>query len=161
VNPLRRLALAIGLFGLVLVGGTLGYIVLEGASPLDAVYMTVISVSTVGFREVILLDGSGRILTMAIVVLGLGSLTFASVTGIEFLVEGHLRDLLGRRRMDRQLQLLHDHTIVCGYGRVGRHVAGQLVGEGRPVVVVDPDEARAHGCRSRAAVAARRRRRGG
>lgn len=142
MQPLRRLLLALASFAFVVVGGTVGYVVLEGVSWLDALYMTVITVSTVGFREAFPLDDAGRILTMFVVVLGLGSLTFATVTAIEFLVEGHLRDILGRRAMDRQLQRLDQHTIVCGFGRVGRHVARQLAEEGRPVVVVDPDRTR-------------------
>ncbi|MDP8969138.1 MAG: potassium channel protein [Actinomycetota bacterium] len=138
----RRLVVALGLFVLVIVGGTIGYIVLEGARPLDALYMTVISVSTVGFGEVFPLDDSGRLLTMAVVVLGIGSVTFAALTSIDFLVEGHLRDIIERRRMDRQLGQMRDHTIVCGFGRVGRQVAEALLAERRPVVVIDPDRDR-------------------
>lgn len=139
---IRRLVVALGLFLLVIVGGTVGYIVLEDARPLDALYMTVISVSTVGFGEVIPLDDSGRLLTMAVVVLGIGSVTFAALTSIDFLVEGHLRDIIERRRMERQLGQIKDHTIVCGFGRVGRQVADALLAERRPVVVVDLDRVR-------------------
>ncbi|HWB72489.1 MAG TPA: potassium channel protein [Egibacteraceae bacterium] len=141
---IRRLAVALGLFAIVIVGGTAGYMVLGGARLLDALYMTVISVSTVGFGEVIPLDDAGRILTMAVVVLGLGSVTFAALTIIDFLVEGHLQAVIERRRMDRQLQALEDHTIVCGFGRVGRQTIEALTAEGRPVVVVDSDPARLH-----------------
>ncbi len=138
----RRLAFALALVTLVVVAGTVGYVVVADARVLDALYMTVISVSTVGFAEVIPLGDGGRILTMAVVVLGAGSVTFAAVTAIEFLLEGHVRDILGRRRMDRELERLRDHTIVCGFGRVGRQTVDTLVEQRRPVVVVDPDPER-------------------
>lgn len=142
VGPLRRVVLSLAFLLLVVTGGTVGYMVFEDARLLDAIYMTVISVSTVGFSEVIELDDRGRILTMAVVVLGAGSVTYAAVNGIEFLVEGHLQQLMGRRRMDRTLERLQDHTIVCGFGQVGRHVVDQLSHEGHPAVVVDPDPER-------------------
>ncbi|MDP9406067.1 MAG: potassium channel protein [Actinomycetota bacterium] len=142
VTAPRRLAFALALVTLVVVCGTAGYVVVADARLLDALYMTVISVSTVGFGEVIPLGDGGRILTMAVVVLGAGSVTFAAVTAIEFLLEGHVRDILGRRRMDRELERQHDHTIVCGFGRVGRQVVDTLVAQRRPVVVVDRDPER-------------------
>jgi voltage-gated potassium channel len=142
VPAFRRLLVALGLFACVIAGGTLGYVVLEDARVLDALYMTINAVATVGFVEAVQLDDSGRILTMLIIVLGLGSFSFAAASGIEFLLEGHLRNLLGRRRMERRLRDLHGHTIVCGFGRVGRTVADQLAEEGRAAVVVDVDPAR-------------------
>ncbi len=142
VRPLRRVVFSLGFLLLVVTGGTAGYMVLERARFLDALYMTVISVSTVGFSEVIELDDTGRILTMAVVVLGAGSVTYAAVNGIEFLVEGHLQQLVGRRRMDRTLERLQGHTIVCGFGQVGRHVVDQLMQDGHEAVVVDPNPER-------------------
>lgn len=138
LSPLRLVFLALTLFVVVITLGTLTYVVVEDASWLDALYLTVIAVTTAGFSETIPLDTSGRLVTMAIVLLGVGSLTFATVTGIDFLVEGHLRDMLGRRRLDRQLERAINHTIVCGFGRVGRSVAEALADEGEDVVVVDP-----------------------
>jgi voltage-gated potassium channel len=138
LSPLRLVFLAATLFVLVNVVGTLAYVIIEGAPLFDALYLTVIAVTTAGFSETIPLDTSGRIVTMALIVMGVGSLTFATVTGIDFLVEGHLRDMLGRRRLDRQLERSINHTIVCGFGRVGRAVAAALRDEGTDVVVVDP-----------------------
>lgn len=138
VPAFRRLIIALVFFAVVVTGGTIAYVLMvPAASWLDALYMTVISVSTVGFREALPLSNAGRMLTIGIIVLGVGSITFATVTSIEFLVEGHLQDLLGRRRMDRRLGRLTEHVIVCGFGRVGREAAQQLHDEGRPVVVVD------------------------
>ncbi|MBA2529067.1 MAG: potassium channel protein [Euzebyales bacterium] len=133
----RRLTAALVSFVLVVCGGTVSYVAITDAGWLDALYMTVISVFTVGFSETFPLGTDGRVVTMAVIVLGVASLGFATAAVVEFLVEGHLQDLLGRRRMDRQLAKLDGHTIVCGFGRVGRQVADQLAVEGRPVVVVD------------------------
>lgn len=141
---LRRLTIAIAGLLSVVAGGTLAYVVLQGAPLLDALYMTIMAVFTVGFREVFPLDASGQAVTMAVIILGVASLAFATASIIEFLVEGHLGNILGRRRMDRQLERLEGHTIICGFGRVGRQVADAMTLEQREsvVVVVDPDPER-------------------
>ena len=139
---MRRLVVAATLFAFVIVGATAGYMLIEGASFLDAVYMTVISISTVGFSETIDLDAAGRWLTMAVILLGIGTFTYAAGTALEFLVEGHLARLVEGRRMERKISALRDHVVVCGFGRVGRAAAQQLVEEGRAVCVVDPDPER-------------------
>ena len=139
MTPGQRVVVALLAFVLIIIGGTVGYIVLLGAPFLDALYMTVISVTTVGFSEVVPLNAVGRVLTMTVIVTGVGSLTLATLTAIEFIIEGHLQELLGRRRMSKQLGELNDHTIVCGFGRVGREAAESLRREGRSVVIVDPN----------------------
>jgi voltage-gated potassium channel len=139
----RRLALSLLLFVLVVVGGTITYMQVEGAGWLEALYLTIITVTSVGFEETIALDRSGWLITIVIIILGVGSVTLATVHLVEFLVAVHLRDLVGRRRMERQLHRLEGHTIVCGYGRVGQQVAGVLHAEHRPVVVVEVHQERA------------------
>ncbi len=136
----RRLAAIAVVFGLVLLVGFVGYQVLEDVGPLDALYMTVITITTVGFREVVPLDAAGKILTMGLIGTGVVTVTYAAFTAAEYVVEGHLRDELERRRMDRAISDLFDHTIVCGYGRVGRHLASTLDRDGAPFVVVDTDD---------------------
>ena len=111
--------------------------------------MTVITIAAVGYSESIALEGSARLFTLVIIILGVGSVTFVVVSGLDFVLEGHLEDLLGRRRMDRELARLRNHTIVCGFGQVGRHVALSLIDDDEPVVVLDTDadrvaQARAH-----------------
>lgn len=145
----RRLLLALGFLLVVLLGGTAGYVVVADAPLLDALYLTVITVFGVGFAETIPLDQGGRILTMVVIVLGVGGFALVTVTSLEFLIEGHLREILGRRRMDRHLAGLAGHTIVCGFGRVGRQAAEDLDAEGTEVVVVDPDPARVEMARAR------------
>lgn len=138
----RRLRLALAAFGAVLLAGFVGYQLVADATPLDALYMTVITITTVGFGEIIELDSASRVLTILLIVGGVGSGTYAALTAAEFLVEGHLRNSIERRRMSRQIGSLKDHTIVCGFGRVGRHLADQLHHEGAEFVVIDNDDAK-------------------
>lgn len=137
-SPTRRLLVATGLVVVLTVFGTAGYMLLGDAGVLDALYMTVITIAAVGYGETIALAGAARLFTLLIIVLGVGSITFLVVSGLDFVLEGHLEDLLGRRRMDRELARLDRHTVICGFGQVGRHVAMHLREEGEPVVVVDP-----------------------
>lgn len=136
----RRLQLALGAFLTVVLVGFVGYQVIEGVGPLDALYMTVITVTTVGFREIVDLSTSGTVLTMGLIVAGVGSATYAALTAAEFVVEGHLRHVIERRRMQYQIEALDEHVIVCGFGRVGHHLAAELGRDGAPFVVIEIDE---------------------
>lgn len=138
VSNWRRLALALGLLAGVCVAGTVGYVLL-GFSLLDAAYQTVTTVATVGFREVEPLDARGQIFTIVLILIGVGTALYAFSVLLETLIEGHLSELFGRRRMERQIESMHDHVIVCGWGRVGRAIADELVAEATPFVVVDRD----------------------
>lgn len=140
--PERRLRLGLTAFAIVILTGFVGYQVLEGFTPLDALYMTVITVSSVGFGEVVPLDESGRLFTIVLIAAGLASVAFAVASGAEFVLEGHMRRIIERRRMDRSIQHLEGHVIICGYGRVGRRLADELVAEGVPLVIVDSDSSR-------------------
>jgi voltage-gated potassium channel len=135
----RRLAWAFGLVAAVGLVGTLGYMVLERWSLLDAVYMTVITVGTVGFTEVHALDSAGRIFTIVLILAGVGSLAFAFGQFVEFVLEGHLTNILEVRRMDKRLAALRGHTIVAGLGRVGGVAARALADEGASFAVIDSD----------------------
>jgi voltage-gated potassium channel len=146
-SPARRLVFASALFVALVAFGTFGYVVLGDASVLDALYMTVITVAAVGYSESIQLEGTARLFTLLVIILGVGSITFAVVSALDFVLEGHLEDLLGRRRMDRELARLEGHTIICGFGQVGRHVAVHLVDQRAPVVVIDVDHERAEAAR--------------
>jgi voltage-gated potassium channel len=137
---LRRLRFAIGAFLSVVLAGFVGYQVVEGAGPLDSLYMTVITITTVGFREVVEVSSTGKVLTILLIVAGVGSASYTALTAAEFVVEGHLRHFIERRRMQREIQDIDGHVIVCGFGRVGRHLAYQLARERGEFVVVDDDE---------------------
>ena len=137
----RRLGGALALLLAVLVVGTIGYVVL-GFGLLDALYQTVTTVATVGYREVQPLSTAGKIFTMVLILLGVGAALYAFTVLIETLVEGRLQDVLGRRRMERTIGAMRDHVIICGWGRVGRSIAAEVAAAGRDLVVIDQDAAR-------------------
>jgi voltage-gated potassium channel len=141
VNPWRRLRLALLGLLVVVLAGVVGYSFL-GFGLLDAVYQTVTTVSTVGFREVRPLSDVGRVLTLALILLGTGTALYTFGLLVEAVVEGEIRDLFGRRRMDKRIAGMHGHVIVCGWGRVGKAIARNVTGIGHEVVVVDCDPAR-------------------
>lgn len=128
------------MLGLWLVSGTVGYMVIEGWNLLDALYMTVITLSTVGYSEVHPLSTTGRVFTSGLVLVGLGTVFYAFTSIGQMVVEGELADMLGRRRMRNEVRNLEDHYIVCGYGRTSRPVVEGLEQSGHPFCVIDVDE---------------------
>ena len=138
---LRMLACLAGLIGLTIVG-TLGFIQIEGMSWIDALYMSVITLSTVGFGEVVPLGPAGRLFTTGLIVTGVGTTLYLVTTLATLLIEGTLHDSLQRRSMQRGIERLSGHLIVCGYGRFGRALIEELGVEARPVVIVELDPAR-------------------
>ncbi len=117
--------------------GTAGYMVLEGWTFLDALYMTVITVATVGFREVQPLDDSGRIFTIVLIISGVGAMFYAFLSLFQFLLEGELGTLLGVQRMKGRIESLKDHYILCGFGRVGEEIAREFASRHLPFVVIE------------------------
>ena len=136
--------MALGLLGSIVVVGTIGYVVL-GFSVLDAMYQTVTTITTVGFREVEPFGEPEKWFTMALIVLGVGTVLYSFTLAVQLVVEGHLGDMLGRRRMERTIAQLRDHVVVCGWGRVGRAATADIRAGGRAVVVVDADVERLAG----------------
>jgi voltage-gated potassium channel len=120
-----------------LVLGTEGYHAIEGWSYADALYMTVITLTTVGFAEVHELSPAGRIFTMFLCLGGIFTLLYAATEMIRTVVSGELQEILGRRKMERSLAALRDHLIVCGFGRMGRLVCQEFSREQLPYVVID------------------------
>jgi voltage-gated potassium channel len=140
----KRVAIAVGAVVAVTGFGTLGYLAL-GFGPLNAVYQTVTTVSTVGFREIEPLGPAGVAFTIVLIVVGVGTVLYNLGVLVEALTEGHLFDYLGRRRMDARIAGLTGHVIICGHGRVGKSAAEHLAGTGHPIVVVDSDPDRLEG----------------
>jgi len=140
-SPLRRRLLWIGVALIVaVVYGVAGYMLLEGWGFIDSLYMTVTTMTTVGFREVNELDTGGRIFTLSVVLLGAGvALVGISLTAA-VIAEAELAGVPRRKRMEKRIEALHDHFIVCAYGRVGRAAVRELTAAGMPFVVLDTKE---------------------
>ena len=122
----------------VFVFGTFGYW-LFGLDPVDAMYMTVITITTVGYRELLGEDltNAEKWFTMAVIITGVSTVLYTFTLGVQVVVEGQLREFVGRRRMDRKIAEMRDHVVVCGWGRVGRAVAHDIASTGKQVVVID------------------------
>ena len=135
----RRLIIVVSLFAGLIVIGTAGFMFIEGWPWIDALFMTVITLSTVGFGEVRPLSNSGEIFTIGLIVLGVGGAAYTFSTVADYIVAGELRGILRRQRMQKQIRQMSGHYIVCGLGRVGRRVAMDLKDNGADVVVVDHD----------------------
>ncbi len=127
-----------------IVAGTVGYVIL-GFGFIDAVYQTVTTVSTVGFREIHPLSTAGVFFTIVLILVGVGTALYTFGVVLEALIEGRLREQLGRRRMKRQIGRMTGHFIICGWGRVGRASGLYLDALGKQVVIVDRDPARLQG----------------
>lgn len=141
-DPWRRVQLGGVLLLAVLVVGTVGYLLL-GLTLLDAVYQTVTTIATVGFLE--LPDEptpAFRIFTMALILTGVGVAFYTAAVLLESVVEGRLSERIGRRRMQRTIDELAGHIVLCGWGRVGRSIHRHLTGAGQTVVVVEQDPER-------------------
>ncbi len=118
-----------------------GYMWIEGYSLVDAVYMTVLALSTVGFGEVRPLSPAGRIFTVGVIVVGVSTGAYLFGTLAEYIVAGELAGTLRQRRIMGMIERLRDHYVICGYGRVGEQVATELLALNLPLVVVDRDPA--------------------
>lgn len=129
--------------------GTIGFSLIEGWGFFDSVYMTVITMTTVGYNEVHPLSPAGRAFAMVFLVVGLGVFMFAAVTLGEFIVRAELGEWLGRNKMTSTLGTIKDHFIVCGLGRFGRSLAEQLEALRLPFVVVDSEPEVAAMCKAR------------
>jgi len=123
--------------GLILLFGTTGYRLIEEWSLLDCLYMTVITLTTVGFGEIHPLTSHGRVFTIVLIFFGMGVVGYAFVSATRFVVEGEILALITRRRHMRAVERIHDHFIVCGFGRMGSFIAQQLHERGIPFVLVE------------------------
>ena len=125
---------------LVIFIGTIGFHVIEGWSFLDCLYMTIITIFTVGFKEVKVLSPQGQIFTIFVILGGVGTAIFAFTKIAEIAFEGGIHKFWRRKRMEKKLKNLKDHYIICGHGRMGKIVRERLEEEKLPFVVIDNKE---------------------
>lgn len=127
--------------------GTLGYAWLgreHGATWLDALFMTVTTITTIGYGEIIHLDSLGRIFTMFIAIFGIGSLFYSLTVVMDYLVSRRVIDPMGERKMQREIDKLRGHIVIAGLGRVGREAAAELHGAKISFVIIDPSSEAQH-----------------
>jgi voltage-gated potassium channel len=136
-STLRRFWVSIVSVAMLILTGTFGYMSIEHMSLLDAVYMTIITVATVGFHEVHPLSDAGKIFTMGLIISGTGLFFFTLTNVAVFLLSGEWRTHWEHQRNERMLRKLNDHFIICGYGRLGGNVAEELRIKSIPFVIID------------------------
>ncbi|OGR07063.1 MAG: potassium transporter TrkA [Deltaproteobacteria bacterium RIFOXYD12_FULL_50_9] len=124
----------------ILTFGTLGYMIIEGSPLLDSLYMTLITITTVGYGEMIRLSPAGKIFTMGLILVGMGYVLYLVSKITEAMVEGGLRRILGRINMQKKVAKLSGHYIVCGFGRIGKVICDSLKQDSRIFVVIEKDE---------------------
>jgi voltage-gated potassium channel len=120
--------------------GAAGYMLIQGYTFIEALYMTIITLSTVGFAEVHPLDNNGRIFTMILILLGVSFFAFSLAYFSQILLDGNLLETYRRRKLKKKLDQLENHYIVCGYGGMGEIIVGELLKHKIPVVVIESDE---------------------
>lgn len=144
----RRIAKGWAAFTILLVVGTAGYMLIEGWSALDALFMTAITLSTVGYGEVEPLSAGGAVFSVFLIFFGVGAALYTFNAIIQTVFEGQLGEILEVRKMKSRIDTLRDHFIVCGFGRVGYEVALELQAQGVPFVLIESDpevQEKAHG----------------
>ncbi|UCE07280.1 MAG: potassium channel protein [bacterium] len=137
---MQRIIIAVILLCCVVTIGTVGYILIQQWNLLDSLYMTIITIGTVGFHEVKQLSHSGRIFTIALIIfgIGIGSYTIANLSA--FIIEGHIQNLFKGRKMEKQINQLNNHIIVCGYGSTGLETIDELARAKKQFVVIENNE---------------------
>jgi len=138
----RRILLIAAAISTALLFGTVGFVIIEGYSWFDAFYMSVTTVSTVGYKEVHELHPSGRVFNSVLILFGVTSLFFAVGVMTQTIIELELTGYFSKRRVKRMIAKLNDHYIVCGFGRVGRAAAAELKRAGAPFIILDRNEAK-------------------
>jgi voltage-gated potassium channel len=122
----KKLYLAIGVVLLVVITGVAGYILIEGYSALDAFFMTIITIATVGYREVHELSDGGKVFTSFLIIFSIGTFAYAISVITRYVIEGEFQTYFKHYQVNKEIQKLENHVIVCGYGRNGRQACDQL-----------------------------------
>ena len=135
----KKLIISLILFIIVLLSGTAGYYFIEGWKVFDSLYMTVITLSTVGFHEVEPLSKYGKAFTIGLIFFSLGVVAFAVNYGLKAIFEGEIQDVFGRRKLKKTLESLQNHYIVCGFGRMGKVICNELKLKGIQSVIVEKE----------------------
>lgn len=139
---IRRAVLIAGLLSITVAIGTTGFVLIEGYPWFDAFYMTISTITTVGYQEIRPLSRSGRVFNSFLIVFGVSAMFVALGAMTQTIIELELQGRYGERRKKQMIDHLHDHFIVCGYGRVGRNASYEFQRAGTPFLVIDRNEER-------------------
>ncbi|MBI5100171.1 MAG: potassium channel protein [Nitrospirae bacterium] len=137
MNPKQRILFLVILISGVILFGTIGYSVVEGWNLFDSLYMTVITLTTVGYQEVHGLSHPGRVFTIVLILAGVGTMLYSLGVGAKLLLEGELREIFGRRKLSKKIEKLENHYIICGYGRMGKIICREMIQHGAPFVITE------------------------
>lgn len=137
MDSTRHLLLSVLLALCILFLGATGYMMIEGWDFLDAVYMTVITLTTVGYGEIHELSRTGQLYTILLIFIGVTFCLYVAGSVVQFMVEGQIRTILGRRSLDKKINRLKNHYVICGYGRIGRVLCNQLKRKPIDLVVIE------------------------
>ena len=135
----KRLIFALIFITCVVIAGSAGYMLIEGWSCLDSLYMTIITIASVGYKEIHDLSANGRIFTIILIISGVGSVTYALTTIAKIIVEGEIQEVFGRKRLEKKIKELKSHYIVCGYGRMGRIICRELKEKDIKFVIIEKE----------------------
>ncbi|MEA3545459.1 MAG: potassium channel protein [Thermodesulfobacteriota bacterium] len=139
MDPLKKVKYSLTTLVTLIGGGTLGYAAIEDWGVFEALYMTIITLATVGYGEVHTLSHNGQIFTIILIIFGVGTIAYTIGSMIQFMVEGQLYHLLGRKKVQKQIGRLHGHYIICGYGRIGRLISREFAAKPLSFIVVEND----------------------
>jgi voltage-gated potassium channel len=135
----RRIRIAIILLFCTIAFGTFGYHMIEGMPFFDAFYMTMITISTVGFSEIKPLSTAGRILTILIISTGITIGAYTIGTLLRMFIEGEFGRIFGRRKLERNISAMQGHFIICGFGRIGSIICMELNADSIPFIIIEED----------------------
>lgn len=139
MDPVRHLKISMMVFLLLLSAGTVGYMTIEKWRFLDALYMTVITLGTIGFKEVHDLSDGGKLFTMVLIVFGVSVLGYIVGSLAQIMFEGQFQRIIGRKKVEKMIDALKDHYIICGFGRIGTLICKEFKANALPFIVVEKD----------------------
>lgn len=137
MDPVRHLKISMLVLLLLITIGMAGYMTIEDWSMLDSVYMTVITLSTVGFKEAHDLSDTGKIFTMVLIVVGVGVLGYIVGSLAQIMFEGQFQRIIGRKKVEKKINALTDHYIICGFGRIGSLICKEFKAHNLSFVIVE------------------------
>lgn len=137
MDPVRHLKISVAILLLLVSIGTAGYMTIEGWVFLDALYMTVITLGTVGFKEIHDLSNAGKMFTIGLIVFGVSVLGYIVGSLAQIMFEGQIQRIIGRKKVERKIEALQDHYIICGFGRIGALICREFAAKPIPFLVIE------------------------